>query len=259
MKPTPDILVDCHQGGDTWITIDRPHKHNALARTVLADLADVMARIGDDPGTRCVVLRGAGDKYFAAGGDLVDLASVRTEGATREMAEQAAAALDAVRNCPVPVIAYVNGDALGGGAELALACDMRMLEAHARIGFVQGRMGITSAWGGGTDLCQLVGAARAMRMMARCEMVGAEAALDWGLVDVVVTGGAEDEGIRSFLKPLLDRSPLVLRGIKAQSSAWRAGRSYTERRDIERKNLVSTWLSDEHWAAVDRFLGREKT
>ena len=259
METTPDILVDRQKGGATWITINRPHKHNALARTVLAELANVMARVGADPSTRCIVVRGAGDKYFAAGGDLVDLASVRTEEATREMAEQATAALDTIRNCPLPVIAYVNGDALGGGAELAVACDMRMLEAHARIGFVQARIGITSAWGGGSDLCQLVGAARAMRMMSRCEMVGAEAALDWGLVDVVVNDGAEGVEVKSFLKPFLDRSQLVLRGIKEHTSAWRKGLCYASRRDIERKNLVATWQSAEHWAAVDRFLAREKT
>ena len=156
------------------------------------------------------------------------------------------------------MIADVNGDALGGGAELAVACDMRMMEAHARIGFLQGRVGITSAWGGGPDLYRLVGAGRAMRMMSRCEMVDAETALSWGLVDVVVSGGAKGADVQSFLKPCLERSPLVLRGIKEQASAWRQGLSYEARREIERKNLVATWLSDEHWVAVDRFLGREK-
>jgi enoyl-CoA hydratase/carnithine racemase len=259
-----EVLVETGVSGDVWITINRPQKHNALARKVLAELADVIAEVSSDQSTRCVVLRGAGEKYFAAGGDLVDLAMVRTEEATCVMADAATAALDAVRNCPVPAIAYVNGDALGGGAELAVACDMRMLEAHARIGFVQGRMGITSAWGGGPDLCQLVGAGRAMRMMSRCEMIDAKmidakTALDWGLIDVVVTGGAESADVQAFLKPLFDRSPLVLRSIKEQALAWRQGLSYGARREIERKNLVATWLSTEHRVAVDRFLAKEKT
>lgn len=253
-----EVLLETGALGDVWITVNRPQKHNALARIVLAELADAIARVGSDPTTRCVVLRGAGEKYFAAGGDLVDLATVRTAEETGVMADEAMAALDAVRNCPVPVIAYVNGDALGGGAELAVACDMRMLEAHARIGFVQGRMGITSAWGGGPDLFQLVGAGRAMRMMSRCEMIDAKTALKWGLVDVVVTGGAEGADVQSFLKPLFDCSPQVLRSIKEQALAWRQGLSYAARREIERKNLVATWLSVEHWAAVDRFLAKER-
>jgi len=253
-----EIVLETGMAGDVWVTINRPQKHNALTRTALDKLADAMRQAGSDRSTRCVVLRGAGEKYFAAGGDLVDLALVRTEEATRAMADGATAALDAVRNCPVPVIAYVNGDALGGGAELAVACDMRMLEAHARIGFVQGRVGITSAWGGGPDLYRLVGPGRAMRMMSRCEMIDAETALNWGLVDVVVTGGAKGTDVQSFLKPCFERSPLLLRSIKEQALAWRQGLSYAAHRDIERENLVATWLSDEHWVAVARFLAREK-
>lgn len=258
MKTSSEIVVDARSTGETWITINRPQKHNALARTVLTELAEVVSRVGSDPNARCVLLRGAGEKYFAAGGDLVELASVHTESAAGEMSHQGTAALDALRHCPVPVIAYVNGDALGGGAELALACDMRVLAAHARIGFLQGRLAITSAWGGGPDLCQLIGAARAMRMMGRCELVGADTALAWGLVDAVVTGDAEGADLRSFLEPFLDRSPLVLRGIKEQTSAWRDGVAYPVRLEIERKNLVKTWVSAEHWAAVDRFSARKK-
>lgn len=258
MNTASDIVVDIRASGLVWITINRPHKHNALARSVLAELADAVRASGSDAGARCVVVSGAGDRYFAAGGDLVDLAQVRSEGATRQMADEATTALDAVRDCPVPVIAYVNGDALGGGAELAVACDLRMLESHARIGFVQGRVAITSAWGGGSDLCQLVGSARAMRMMSRCEMIGAETALAWGLVDAIVSGGPESADVAAFLEPLLDRSPLVLRGIKAQTRAWRSGLPLASRRAIERDNLVATWLSDEHWTAVDRFLAKEK-
>jgi enoyl-CoA hydratase/carnithine racemase len=255
---TSDIVVDASPGGLVRITINRPHKHNALARPVLDALARAVAGAGDDARTRCIVLRGAGDKYFAAGGDLVDLASVRTDEEIDGMADGATAALGAVRNCPVPVVAYVNGDALGGGAELALACDMRVFASHARLGFVQGRMGITSAWGGGPDLCALVGPARAMRMMSRCELVNAELALAWGLADLEARDGPEGTDVKEFLKPLLDRSPLVLRGIKAQTSAWKSGLTVAPRREVERTHLRATWASAEHWAAVDRFLAKDK-
>ena len=258
MSSTTDIGVDVRAGGLVWITIDRPQKHNALARPVLDALAVAVRDAGNDAHTRCVVLRGAGDKYFAAGGDLVDLAAVRTDAEIDAMADEARGALDAVRNCPVPVVAYVNGDALGGGAELALACDMRMMAPHARIGFIQGRMGITSAWGGGPDLCALIGPARALRMMGRCEMIGAALALDWGLADLEARGGPEGDDATAFLKPLLERSSLVARGIKAQTSAWRNGLPLAPRREVERSHLRATWASDEHLAAVERFLARDK-
>ena len=259
MRAAADIDVDARDSGLVWITINRPQKHNALARLVLDALAAAVRKAGNDESTRCIALRGAGDKYFAAGGDLVDLASVRTDEQIDAMSDQATAALDSVRNCPVPVIAYVNGDALGGGAELALACDMRLMASHARIGFIQGRMGITSAWGGGPDLIALVGPARAMRMMARCEMINAPLALSWGLADFEVRDGADGDDVKAFLKPLLERSALVSRGIKAQTSAWRNAQPLAPRRDVERSHLRATWASAEHWAAVDRFLAKDKT
>jgi enoyl-CoA hydratase/carnithine racemase len=255
---TTDIVVDASAGGLVRITINRPRKHNALALPVLDALAEAMADVGGDARTRCIVLRGAGDKYFAAGGDLVDLASVRSDAEIDAMVDRATSALDAVRNCPVPTVAYVNGDALGGGAELAVACDMRVFAAHARLGYVHGRIGITSAWGGGTDLCALVGSARATRMMSRCEMVTAEQALAWGLADQVATSGPDGGEVRGFLDPILEHSPLVLRGIKQQASAWRSGPGYAARREIERRNLKATWASPEHWAAVERFLEKDR-
>ena len=254
-----DIQVDAADSGLVRIIVNRPHKHNALARPVLAALGRAVRDAGARASTRCILLAGAGDKYFAAGGDLVDLASVRTDDEIDAMGDEASGALDAVRNCPVPVVAYLNGDALGGGAELSVACDMRLIAPHARIGFIQGRMGITSAWGGGPDLIALIGPARAMRMMARAEMIDAARAVAWGLADLEVSDGPDGEDVKSFLKPILERSSLVVRGIKAQTIAWRNGLTLPPRRDIERTHLRATWASPEHWAAVDRFFSKDKS
>jgi enoyl-CoA hydratase len=257
-KMKSDIVTAVsHAGGLVWVTVQRPEKHNALARDVLTALAEAVHTNGADPKTRCILLRGAGDRYFAAGGDLVELALVRTSVQIDAMADGAIQALDAVRNCPIPVIAYVNGDAIGGGAELAVACDMRLMAPHARIGFIQGRLGLTSTWGGGPDLCSLVGPARAMRMMARCEMVNTQLAMDWGLADLEVRDGPEGEDLASFLKPLLACTREVLCSIKEQTAALRRGLSQTERRSIERRHVQIAWASDAHWAAVDRFLAKE--
>lgn len=259
MQTSKDITVEERAGGAVWITIDRPLKHNALARGVLADLGQSVAAAGARPDTRFIVLTGAGDRFFAAGGDLVELSSVRDEPATVNMAEQSRAALDAVRACPVPVLAYLNGDAIGGGAELALACDMRIQASHARIGFIQARLAISSAWGGGPDLCRLVGGARAMRMMGRGELIDAAQALQWGLADAVATDGPTGADAQAFLEPLIHCAPQVLRGIKAQTSAWRQGASYETRRAVERQQVLNTWLHDDHWRASDKFLARSAT
>lgn len=256
MQASQDITIDERADGVVWITIDRAHKHNALAGGVLASLAQAVADAGARPATRLLVLRGAGERFFAAGGDLVELSQVRDEQATHAMADRSRAALDAVRLCPVPVLAYLNGDAIGGGAELAVACDMRLQASHARIGFIQARLAISSAWGGGPDLCQLVGGARAMRMMARCEMVEAERALEWGLADAVISDGAGGKDMESFLAPMLACPQQVLRGIKAQTTAWRTGQSHEQRRQVERQQVLATWLHDDHWRASDRFLAK---
>jgi len=255
MSPSPDLLVARHDAGLAWITLNRPAKHNALSRSLLGALARAIRTAGADATTRCIVLCGAGRHYFAAGGDLVDLGTVRTKAATRRMVDEASAALDAVRNCPVPVIAYLNGDALGGGAELAVACDIRVAAPHAHVGYVHGRLAITSAWGGGSDLCELVGSARAMRMMARCESVDAATASAWGLVDAIVD---DDAAVHAFVEPMLALSPLMLRGVKAQTRAWRDGLPRVARLAVERDHIVATWVDDAHWLAVEGFLTRRR-
>lgn len=253
---TPDLLVQEREPGAVWITVNRPQKHNALARPVLAALGAAVTAAGQRPDVRYVVVTGAGERYFAAGGDLVDLASVRDEAAVIAMMEEAGAALDSIRRCPVPVLAYLNGDAIGGGAELALACDMRMQGARARIGFIQARLAITSAWGGGPDLFRLLGPARALRMMSRCELVDVQQALDWGLADAVVSDGPDGKDLAAFTRPLALCPPQVLRGIKAQAIAARQGASWSAHRAVEQKHLVQTWLHDDHWAASEKLLSK---
>jgi enoyl-CoA hydratase/carnithine racemase len=246
------IVVDARGDGETWITVDRPRKHNALARATLTALATAVATHAGDDGTRFIVVRGAGDAYFAAGGDLIDLAEVRSKEATARMADEATSALDAVRRSRVPVIAYVNGDALGGGAELAVACDLRVFASHARIGYVHGRLAITPAWGGGADLVRLVGRGRALSMMARGEMIDASRALLWGLADAVVEGGADGADMRAFLEPLRNASPQLLRSLKGIV----ATPPDAAQRSVERQAFIDTWTHADHWAAVERFLNR---
>ncbi len=250
------VLIHEPHPGTVWITVNRVQKHNALARLVLAELAAAVRTAGARDDVRYLVVTGAGERYFAAGGDLRDLANVRDEAAVMAMMEEAGAALDAIRSCPVPVIAFLNGDAIGGGAELALACDMRLQSAHARIGYIQAKLGITSAWGGGPDLFQLIGPAHATRMMSRCELVGAEQALTWGLADAVITDGPQGQDLAAFTKPLNTCPPQVLRGIKAQAITARQGLGWKAHRAVEQKHLVQTWLHDDHWAASEKLLSK---
>jgi enoyl-CoA hydratase len=245
-----------------YVLIDRPAKRNALSRSVLAQLGEVFAAAADDDELVAAVLRGAGDKSFAAGGDLADLASVRSLAEAAEMSLQAKAALETIRQFPVPVIAALNGDALGGGAELAVACDFRIFAAHARIGFIQGRLKITTAWGGGLDLAHLVGPARAMRLLSRSELLSGEDAMGIGLADAIagddLANDNLDHAVSAFLEPMLTQAPHVMRAFKALNLAQRQGASRQDLLDLETRNFTAAWVHDDHWAASDGILKKEK-
>ncbi len=249
-------LISRREGGLLRLTINRPLKCNPLSRPVLGALVRALETV--DEAIRCVTITGAGERYFAAGGDLRDLAAVRSEADTVAMVDSCRSALDAVRECPVPVIALVNGDAIGGGAELALACDLRLMRRGAHIGFIHGRLAITAAWGGSADLYSLIGRSRALRMSARNELVGAALALEWGLADAVYEASEAQSAIDAFLAPILQQVPQVLRAFKSQAIAARRGAGYPERRAIELDGLVRTWTAPAHWTAVERILSKEK-
>ena len=248
-----------HVGPQCRITIRRIEKHNALSREVLAGLARVVSDAASDPMVNYVVIRGDGTHYFAAGGDLVDLSTIRSEADTAAFVTESRTALDTIRTSVVPVVAWINGDALGGGAELAMACDLRVMAPTARIGYVQSRLAITSAWGGAPDLCAVVGASHALRMMVRAELIGAEQALGDRLTDAIVEGDLDGPAAKAFFAPL-DTSPRhVLAALKANVVACRSSFTYETSREVEHANLVATWTHPDHWAAVDRFLARPRT
>jgi enoyl-CoA hydratase len=238
-----------------YATLNRPEKHNALSLSLLADVRALFESQAGDDTLLAAVLTGTGDKTFAAGGDLRELAALRSEAEAEQMARDAKAALNAIRDFPVPVIAALNGNTFGGAAELAVACDFRIAAAHAKIGFVQGRLAVSTAWGGGPDLLQLLGRARGLRLMVTGEMVPADAALAMGLFDKVAVDGASlDEAVEEFLAPMRQQAPQVMRVFKALGQAHRRGESRETMQEIETKLFVGTWVHDDHWAAAEKVL-----
>jgi enoyl-CoA hydratase len=241
------------------VRIDRADKRNALSRAVLADLADVFAAHASDATLKAAVLTGAGDKAFAAGGDLREFARIRDERGAQELFDGANRALESVRRFPVPVIAALNGLAVGGGAELAVACDFRVAASHAAIGFVQARLNISSGFGGGTDLVRLLGPARALLCGLRAEILPAPKAKALGLLDEVAEAGESlDDCVARFLEPWLRQAPQVIRSYKAMALAERLGLPVDARRQAERAGFVATWVHPDHWAAADRALEKDR-
>ncbi|MBI4565948.1 MAG: enoyl-CoA hydratase/isomerase family protein [Planctomycetes bacterium] len=171
--------------GIAVVTVNRPEKLNALNGTVIAELHETFSALKSKPEIRSVVLTGAGDKAFIAGADIAELAAC-DPAAARENARRGQALTLAIEHLGKPVIAAVNGYALGGGCELALACSMRLASENAKLGQPEVKLGIICGYGGSQRLPRLVGRGRALEMLLSGEPIDAAEALRIGLVNRVV-------------------------------------------------------------------------
>ncbi len=246
-----ELVATAFEGGALSVTLCRPDKRNALSRALIAAIAAAFGEWAGRTDVAVAVLTGSGDKAFASGGDLKELEALRTEPEARAFAAETHAALDTIRRFPAPVVAVLNGDALGGGAELAMACDLRVAAAHARIGFLQARLNIATAWGGGDDLFQIVGPSRALRLLCSAELLDSASALQQGLVDAVAPGGpAGADFVNGYVAQLAARRPQVMRAFKSLAIMHRFGASAEEKAASESARFATAWVHDDHWAAV---------
>lgn len=247
-----DDLLTEQQDGVLTLKINRPEKRNALRMDLLDALSETLANHAENETLRVAVITATGDRCFAAGGDLQELDAIRSTEQTEAMSKRGRRALDQIRNFPLPVIAALNGLALGGGAELAMACDLRIAAANAEIGFMQGQLAVTTAWGGGIDLIAATGSGRALDLLINARRLTAREAFAAGLFDRVC---ADDENLdaclATFLRPYLSRSRQVLIGFKALTSGHRRV-IHQHLSSIEQEYFVASWTDADHWAAVEQ-------
>jgi enoyl-CoA hydratase len=238
------------EAGVLRVSIDRPGSRNALALAVLDSLRLTFLEHSKDDRLRLAVLTGSGDRAFASGGDLKELSSWRSEGQAGQLSLRGKAALHAIRSFPVPVVGRINGVALGGGAELALSCDLRFACQSARIGFIHGRLNIAPSWGGSTDLVRLVGPAKSLLYLSEQRIFDATAAVAAGLFDdVCPEGEIFDNWFEQRLDVLAKNPPQVMRAFKALTGRT-ANRSDSD--EIETRHFKEVWAHSDHWEAVDR-------
>lgn len=231
------------------MTLNRPEKRNALSIPLLAEIEATLNRWRHREDLVVAVLTGAGGKAFASGGDLSELANLRTTDAALSFASGACAALESIRSFPIPVIAALNGVAFGGGAELAVACDLRIAARHSRIGFLQGSLNISTAWGGGTDLLQLLPINRALQLLCSAEVLDASTAKAIGLFDEVASDDDFGEAVKSFVGRFSSRKPQVMRAFKTLAIMRRSGADREGRLAVERALFAETWVHEDHWSA----------
>ena len=203
------VIIEQHEG---WVklTLNRPKAKNALNTAVLARVAEVLTAAAADPTVRAALICGA-DGTFAAGADIAEIeAKTSAEGAH----DPRKAHWAAIRAFPKPLVAAVDGFALGGGFELALMADMMVLGAGARLGLPETNLGLIPGAGGAQRLLALVGRARATRMVLGGEIIDAATAYDWGIAGWLATGPALPEA-EALIARMCKRAPLALQAAKA--------------------------------------------
>jgi enoyl-CoA hydratase len=203
-------LTVASRDGIAVVTVNRPDKLNALNARTVEELDAAFSSLGADPGVSGVILTGAGEKAFVAGADIAELRALGPREA-HEVAGRGQRVFARIERLPKPVIAAVNGFALGGGCELALACHLRVASENARLGTPEVKLGLMCGYGGTQRLPRLVGRGRALEILLTGEMVDAAEALRIGLVNRVVPKDkllAEAEGL---LKKMLANGPVAVR------------------------------------------------
>lgn len=253
----PTILLNHYDDGIVVLTFNRPQSLNALDVATMRQFAFVINDLQYDDNLRVLILTGAGDRAFCSGADINDLADKNSEADAREFITIMGDALLQMERLPVPVIGAINGYALGGGSEIALACDIRIVDEKARLGLVQMRMAVTPGWGAGQRLLRLVGYQRAMQMLLRAHVMHAQEIKDLGLaMNIVEQGHALDTAL-VLARYIAQSPPDVVRGIKELLQSG-LNQPYETALAIEREIFPPLWASVAHQEAVAAFLERQR-
>ena len=206
-----NLLLE-REGPIAIVTVNRPKVLNALNTQTLQELDRAIALLAADAGVHAVVLTGAGEKAFVAGADISELASL-TPAAARDHAAMGQRVFDAIERMGKPVIAAINGYALGGGCELAMACTIRIASETAKLGQPEVNLGLIPGFAGTQRLPRLVGAGRALELLLLGDPIDAGEALRIGLVNKVVAPAALAEEARRVAAALAAKAPLAVRYI----------------------------------------------
>lgn len=252
------ILLTFRDPGIAVLTFNRPGSRNALDLDAMGQFARAIDHLHAEPHLRVVIVTGAGETAFCAGADLVEMSARPTAEDGAAMITMMGDALLHMEQLPIPVIAAINGYALGGGGEVALACDLRVVDETARLGFVQAKRGVIPGWGGGQRLLRQVGYARALELLLSARTLTPVDLEALGLLarPVAPAGKALDAAL-SLATDVAALDPQVVRATK-QLLQTGLTQTYEAALLVERGLFPPLWAGDARQQATRAFLERPR-
>ncbi|MCL7746357.1 enoyl-CoA hydratase/isomerase family protein [Halalkalibacter alkaliphilus] len=251
------VQIEQNINGVTWIKINREEIRNAVNFEVMKELDELLS-IAEGDDSKVVILSGVGKKSFCSGGDLSVFQHIMNEEDARSMLMRMGAILERIAFFPKITIAALNGTAVGGGAELASACDLRIAASHIKVGFVQANLAITTGWGGGTLLLERMAKSEALQMLLSAQMYSAEELLRNGFIQKVITKGSFEDEVMDYAAPYLNKSQMVLQAYKGRFMDGLDQERIHMNMQKEIRECAKLWEAEEHHEAVRTFLQRSK-
>jgi enoyl-CoA hydratase len=236
------------------ITINRTEKLNALNSIVMAELEKAVSEIEMDPSIRAAIITGSGQKAFVAGADISEFAGLdRQQG--MDLARRGQEIFFKIENCSKPIIAAVNGFALGGGCELAMACHFRIASENAQFGQPEVNLGLIPGYGGTQRMVQLIGKGRALELLMSGKLIDAATALNYGLVNYIINQEDLLEKTKTVLQAIISKAPLAIAHcIKAVNAGLGAHNGY----NIEIESFGECFATEDMREGTSAFLDRRK-
>ncbi len=247
-------LLTSLENGIFTVTINRPDKLNALNRDVMADLNEVTAEIEKNPEIKAVIITGSGTKAFVAGADISEFVGLNpSEGAA--LAKTGQDIFFKIENASKPIVAAVNGFALGGGCELAMACHFRVASDNAKFGQPEVNLGIIPGYGGTQRLVQLIGKGRALELLMTGNMIEASIALEYGLVNHVVPQDDLLPKAKMILDQIIAKAPFAIsKCISSANAVFSTENGY----EVEIRSFGECFTTEDMKEGTGAFLEKRK-
>lgn len=250
-----NIILE-HEKGIATIYVNRPEKLNALNKATIQELHETLQLVDKNPDVRVIIITGSGEKAFVAGADIAEFAHFTAEEGAQLAAKGQQILFDFIENMKTPVIAAINGFALGGGLELAMACHFRIASENAKMGLPETSLGLIPGYGGTQRLPQIIGKGRAMEMILTAGMIDAETAKVYGLVNHVVPQDDLYSAYMTIATRIMKNSPVAIsKAIEAVNANFISG---VNGFDIEIKNFGDCFATEDFKEGTTAFLEKRK-